>query len=592
MSRFVSYVFAMLSVAAMTVSCGGGGVVRPSAAIPDAAGKVLPALSRNDSMRFKMFYYESVKQQVAGNYDAAYDLLLHCLGINPDAAEAYFMLSLYDVVLKGDSVALEDIKKAATLDPSNNYYLERLGQGYIKTDDVKSAVSAYERLAQNSPKRSDVLEILTSLYSHLKDYDNVVKTIERIEMLEGSSEQTALMKMRAYSLQGKKQEELNVLKSISAKYPNDMNYRVMMGNWLLQNGKPDEAYRQYSDVLRQEPENTMALMSLIDYYKMSGRQEQADSVQNVMLLSPETPLKSKITLVRQLVVDSEKNGGDSTKVISLFRKILSQPQKTSDMTEIYAAYLTLKQMPKDSVSAVLEQALAISPDNAGVRLQLIQNIWSTGDFDRVIELSRQALDYNPDEMVFYYFLGVAYVQKEEDDKALDAFRKGIGRIDERSDPKIVSDFYSIMGDILHEKGLDKESYAAYDSCLQWKDDNFGCLNNYAYYLSEQGVRLDKAEQMSLRTVQAEPDNATYLDTYAWILFKRKKYDEALQYIEMAVKNDTAKSAVIIEHAGDINALNGNTDKAVEYWKQALEAGDKDNKILIRKIKTRKYVDKK
>ena len=202
--------------------------------------------------------------------------------------------------------------------------------------------------------------------------------------------------------------------------------------------------------------------------------------------------------------------------------------------------MTLKKMPQDSISKALETVLAISPDNAGARLQLIQAEWGEQDFDRVAELSRQAIDYNPDEMAFYYFLGLAYVQKDDDDSALDALRRGVSQINNQSNKELVSDFYAIMGDILHDKGLAEEAYAAYDSCLQWKDDNLGCLNNYAYYLSEENRELAKAEQMSYRTVQAEPDNATFLDTYAWILFKRKKYAEAMQYINMAVDNDTAK----------------------------------------------------
>lgn len=592
MFRFVSYVFAMLSVAALTVSCGTGRAVRPSAAVPSAVVKPLPALSHNDSLRFKMFFFEAAQQQIAGNYDAAYDLLRHSIGINPNAAEAYFMLSSYDGVFKGDSAALQDIEKASSLDPENNAYLERLAQSYVRTDNVKEAVRALEKLSVNSPKRADVLEMLAAFYSKLKDYDNVIKTMERLELLEGASEQIALVKMRAYSMQGKKQEELNELKALSTKYPNDMNYRVMTGNWLLQNGQPEEALKTYQDVLSVEPENASARMSIIDYYKVKGNQQKADSIQEAMLVSAKTPLESKISLMRQVVSDNQKQGGDSTKVFSLFGKILAQPQQTSDMAELYVAYLMLKRMPQDTIMTALERVLQISPDNAGARLQLIQTVWERKDFDRVITLSRQALDYNPDEMAFYYFLGLAYVQKDEDDKALDIFKKGVSQINDKSNPDIVSDFYAIMGDILHSKGADKEAFAAYDSCLQWKDDNFGCLNNYAYYLSEKNLELDKAERMSFRTVQAEPDNSTYLDTYAWILFKKKKYADALPYIDMAVKNDTVKSAVIIEHAGDINAMNGNIDAAVGYWKQALEQPDADKKTLIRKIKIRKYVEKK
>lgn len=580
-----------MALTVIMVGCGSKGVVAAQPEGRSVPVMHLPAISHNDSLRFKMYYYEAVKQQISGNYDAAYDLLEHCIGINPNAAEAYFMLSFYDGILKGDSAAFADVKKASELNPSNNAYLERIGVGYVSMGNLDEAVKAYEKLSRNSPERSDVLDFLAQLYSRQKDYDKMLDVLNRMEALEGASEDLTLAKMRVYSLQGKKEEEYNELKNMSEKHPNDMNYRVMLGNWLLQNGRPDEAGKLYLEVLQAEPENIMARMSMIDYYRTSGQAMRADSLQEVMLVSPKTPVDGKMALMRQVVADNEKNGADSTLVIDLFKKILKEPQETSDMAQLYAAYLTLKKMPQDSISKVLETVLAISPDNVAARLQLIQAEWNKQDFDRVIELSNQALDYSPDELAFYYFLGFAYIQKDDDDSALEVLRRGVSQINDQSNPSLVSDFYAIMGDILHDKGDDKGAYAAYDSCLQWKDDNYGCLNNYAYYLSVENKDLDKAAQMSYRTVQAEPDNSTFLDTYAWILFMQKKYAEALQYIDMAVKNDTTKSAVIIEHAGDIHAVNGDIDGAVKYWNEALKAGAENETVLRRKIKLRKYVEK-
>ena len=584
------HIVVCLSAAVAISGCGvSGGVSRRLAGVERSARPV-PSISHNDSLRFKMYYYEGVRQQVDGNYAAAYDLFRHCLGINPNAAEAYFMLSSYEGVLHGDSAALVYVKKASELSPGNNAYLERLATGYLMTSDVDEAVKAYEKLAANSPERADVLNILVQLYGQQKDYDRMLDVLQRMEALEGDSEDLTLAKMRAYSLQGKKQEEFEALKAMSDKHPNDLNYRVMTGNWLLQNGKPDEAYAEYLGVLAVDPENLMAKMSMIDYYRTSGQPLRADSLQEALLVNPKTPVENKVSLMRQVVADSEDTGGDSTEVLNIFSKILSQPQETSDIAEMYAAYMTLKRMPQDTISKALENVLAISPDNSAARFQLLQIVWSEQDYDRVVELSRQGLDYNPDEMVFYYFLGLAYIQKDDDDSALDVFRRGVSQIDDQSSPALVSDFYSIMGDILHDKGYADEAYAAYDSCLQWKDDNLGCLNNYAYYLSVEGKQLEKAAQMSYRTVQAEPDNSTFLDTYAWILFRQKKYADALQYIDMAVDNDTTGSAVIIEHAGDIHAVNGDIEGALKYWNEALEAGSTNGKAIRRKIKEKKYVE--
>lgn len=584
------HIVVCLSAAVAISGCGvSGGVSRRLAGVERSARPV-PSISHNDSLRFKMYYYEGVRQQVDGNYAAAYDLFRHCLGINPNAAEAYFMLSSYEGALHGDSAALVYVKKASELSPGNNAYLERLATGYLMTSDVDEAVKAYEKLAANSPERADVLNILVQLYGQQKDYDRMLDVLQRMEALEGDSEDLTLAKMRAYSLQGKKQEEFEALKAMSDKHPNDLNYRVMTGNWLLQNGKPDEAYAEYLGVLAVDPENLMAKMSMIDYYRTSGQPLRADSLQEALLVNPKTPVENKVSLMRQVVADSEDTGGDSTEVLNIFGKILSQPQETSDIAEMYAAYMTLKRMPQDTISKALENVLAISPDNSAARFQLLQIVWSEQDYDRVVELSRQGLDYNPDEMVFYYFLGLAYIQKDDDDSALDVFRRGVSQIDDQSSPALVSDFYSIMGDILHDKGYADEAYAAYDSCLQWKDDNLGCLNNYAYYLSVEGKQLEKAAQMSYRTVQAEPDNSTFLDTYAWILFRQKKYADALQYIDMAVDNDTTGSAVIIEHAGDIHAVNGDIEGALKYWNEALEAGSANGKAIRRKIKEKKYVE--
>ncbi len=581
----------LLLVGVMTViSCGSSTKTASNSSRGVKPAVTRRVLSYNDEQRFKYFYLGAVDQQMKGNYAGAFDLLNHCQEINPDAAEVYFMRSAYHALLNNDSLSLADIQKAAELNPQNNVYLERLAGAYIGSGKYDEAIEAYEKLYANNHDRDDVLNVLIRLYGQQKDYDNMLQTINRLENLEGSSEEITLARMRVYSLKGDKQAELAELKDLSKKHPNDMNYRVMMGNWLLQNELPADALKEYEYVLAQEPDNLMAQMSMLDYYNAIGQDSLAAELQEKLVVSPSTPLNSKMTLMRGIVNSNEQQGGDSTEVLRIFRHILAQPQKTSDMWELQAAYMSLKQMPQDSIDNSLRGALEVAPDNAGVRLQLIQSKWKDQLFDDVISLCKPALEYNPDEMAFYYFLGLAYFQKDEKDKALHTFQLGVSQINSESNKEIVSDFYAIMGDILHEKGREQEAYVAYDSCLQWKDDNLGALNNYAYYLSEKGKDLQKAEKMSYRTIKSEPKNSTFLDTYAWILFMQGRYEEANIYIEQAVQNDSTVSDVILEHAGDISAKLGNMKKAVEWWEKARDAGG-NSKVLIRKIKLRKYLKK-
>ena len=563
--------------------CGCTSVKKASQRQPDR-----PRLSYNDEQRFKYFYLEAVNQQNLGNYDAAFDLYRHCLDIDPNAAEVYFALSAYYAELDADSTSLALMQKAVDLDSDNDIYLERLGITHINANQFSEAAQCYEQLFQRDKSRSDVLGVLLQLYNQQRDYDKMIVTLNRMEQVDGSSEQITLSKMRVYAMLGDKDRELKELQQLAEKHPNDLNYRVMMGNWLLQNSRADEALEAYQHVLATEPDNQAAQVSMLDYYRAVGEDSLANVQQERLLVNPKTSLDTKISLMRQVVAENEQNGGDSTQVIAVFQRILDEPQHDSDMLELYAAYMQLKKMPQDSINQVWREALRLTPDNAGVRLQLAQALWADEAYGDVAQLCEEGTEYNPDEIGFYYFLGLSYLQKDDDDATLDAMRRGVSQIDEDSNPDIVSDFYAIMGDVLHRKGLDQEAFAAYDSCLQYKPDNYGCLNNYAYYLSLRNEDLQKAEQMSYRTIKAEPTNATFLDTYAWILFQQERYTEAAIYMEQVLQNDSVPSVDVLEHAGDVYAKTEQMDKAVDYWQRAVDAGG-DSKVLIRKIKLRKYI---
>ena len=542
------------------------------------------------SLSYDSFFLEAMMQRQKGNNDAVFDLLQHCIKINPKAAEAYFYLAQYYLLLKNDSLAQQCYMKAAELEPENATFLETVAQSYINQQDFPKAIAVVEQLYNQDKSRDELLEMLYELYQQTGDNDKAIETLNRIEAAEGKSERLSYAKSGIYTKMGNKQAAIAEMAALAEKYPNDLNYKGMYADMLLRNDEEQQAFQIYNDILAEEPDNTRAQISLLNYFKVQGEAEKADSVAEQILLNRNTTTEQRIYLMRQMVSDSERTDGDSTRILTLFHKMLAQPQQSDDIAMLCAAYMDLKQMPRDSVRVMLQTVLRIAPDNAAARLQLVSFAWDRKDHDEVIALCQEARQYNPEEMAFYYYQGMAYYQKDDPDNALSAFQNGIGVITQDSNPDIVSDFYAVMGDLLHQKGLAREAFEAYDSCLQWKPDNIMCLNNYAYYLSELGQQLDKAEQMSYKSIKAEPKNATYLDTYAWILFMQKRYAEAKIYIDQALQNDADSSAVITEHAGDIYIQNKDTDRAVELWQQALEK-DPKNKLLIRKIKQKKYIKK-
>lgn len=583
------------------IACGMAALLLCSAALPSLARKkkVVQAvkvemsedtLPANDRKRFDYFFLEAIRQQGAGNYTAAFELLEHARAINPKAAEVYFYESMYYSMMKKDSTALACMEKSVALNPENQTYAERLAQYYIGNQQYDKAIDAFELLYSHNHDNTDALSILLQLYQQKKDFPKMLSTISRLEKEEGESEQMALAKMRVYEMMGDKKAAYNELKTLSDKHPLDMVYKTMLGNWLMQNERQKEAYKLFTDVLKEEPDNAYAESSLYDYYNATNQEDLARQMLDRILMGSNTPAETKLVMIRSFIQDNEQHGADSTQVLSLFDKVLDVPKPSSEIAELRAAYMSMKKMPQNTVDAAFMKVIDIAPDNANARMQVVQSLWNQKKYDDVVEMTRQAQEYNPDEMVFYYFGGMAHYMKGDEDATMETFRKGLAQVNEKSSPELVSDLYMIMGDILNKKGLEKESFAAYDSCLQWKDDNISALNNYAYYMSLDARDLHKAEQMSYKTIKAEPKNGNYLDTYAWILFMEERYHEAKIYIDQAMANldSTQNNNTVIEHAGDIYAMNGMTDEAMKLWRQSYDAGNKSD-ALEQKLKNRKYL---
>ena len=539
-------------------------------------------LNDNDLRRYQYFYLEAIRQEGLGNFTEAFELYRHCLEIDSLASEAHFAISGFYSQINKDTLALYHLKKANSLEPENDEFAERLGQYYLSQNKIEEGTRVYERLADMYHDRSEFLDILTRIYQYKKDYPKMLETLNRIEVVEGESENLTLSKMQVYSNMGDEKGAYEELLRLVKRHPNDLNYKVMMGNWLLANSRKDEALKAYKAVLKEEPGNPEAQMSLMDYYRATGNSAEADTLLYQILENPETEAQTRISLMRQVVADNEQGGGDSTRILNIFSRILSLPQQTSDMAEMHVAYMNFKHMPNDSILSGLNKVLAINPENIAARLQRLDIMWRDTIDEKVIAECEKAIDYTPEEPVLYYYLGLAKYLNKDDAGALEALRKGAANIKEDTPMEISSRIYMISGDILHSMNLPEEAYAAYDSCLNINPDEISCLNNYAYYLSEENRDLKRAEQMSYKTIKAEPENVSYLDTYAWILYMQKRYEEARIYIDQALKSDsTQTSSVIFEHAGDIYIRLGLKSDASNYWQKAIDSGS-DNATEIKK----------
>ncbi len=575
----ISYIFVVLGIGLSTTSCG-----------THKAAQVQPVsqLTEADYRRHDYYFLEATRQREAGNHADALALYEHCLSINPQSAAVMYELAQYYAFLQQPERSRILLEKAVELQPDNFWYRQTLGAYYRSIKEMDKAIAVYEEMSTQFPARGELLMMLMDLYSQQKDYPNLIKTLDRLEVKEGKSEQLSMEKYRIYLQMGDKENAFREMENLSKEYPNDVRYRVMLGDSYLDNERPDEAYAIFQAALAEDPENAQAQLSMASYYERMGMDSLFYLQQEAVLMNSKLGSSVKAEVMRRIILQNEQTGKDSTRVLQLFDRMLSVPQEDATIATLCYSYMQHKQMDDSVGVPVLEKILEVEPDNIAARYSLLMVAVRKNDYAEAVRICEPAIQYNPEELAFYYYLGISYFQVERNLDALAVLQKGVTQVTPESDKKLVSDFYTFIGDLHHSMEKQEACYEAYDSALVYNPDNIGVLNNYAYFLSLERRNLDKAEEMSFRTVKAEPKNDTYLDTYAWILFEKERYTEARIYIDEAMKNGGGESATIVEHSGDIYYMLGEVDKALEFWKQA--AGmEHESATLERKIKLKKYI---
>ena len=572
-----------LALAVLLVSCG---TARRAAVVPEEG----VTLSVEDQRRYEYYYLETVRFEQQGCYDEAFGMLTHCLDICPEAPSALYKMATYYFYLGQKDKALDALLHAVEGEPDNYWYRQTLASYYQTNREFDKAVAVLEEMQQRFPKRNgELLSALVGLYNHTQQYDKVIDALKRLENLIGKSEAITMEKSRNYLLMGDKEGAFGEMEALAAEYPENSYYRVALASMYMENGREGDALPVLQEVLAEEPDNGAAKIALVQYHKQVADTVGYHSMVDSVMMTSSVDEDTKVKIMLQLI--SEKT--DSAYVMDLFNRAMQQPQRSAKLGHVCVQYMLILKQPEERVRPVLLRMLEVEPDHIQARLQLLSYAARRNDIDEIIAMCSTAIDYTPEVLEFYYYKGIGLYQKERYEEALDTYRKATAQVTKESSTELVSDIYTAMGDLYQQIDRLEEAYLCYDSALVYNPSNILVLNNYAYFLSEEGKQLDRAEQMSLRSVKAEPNNATYLDTYAWILYKQERYEEALEYMEQALAADSVPSDVLYEHAGDICYKLGDVQRAFVYWKQALDLQRQTETIeerLEKKVKLKKLIE--
>lgn len=553
--------------------------------------------------RLTYYYLASQQARAEENYTAMADLLEHCLRICPDDPSATYELALMKFAIGEDTLGLRMLENTVAIDSLNTSYLESLTAAYLATHKMDQATHILERLARLQPKRTDVQSQLFQLYKSDGRTKDAIKALDRIQTMQGNSTRLAAQKFALYTDLGDTVQAFAQLKALCREFPYDVTSLLMLGDQYLNVGQTDSARVVYDRVEHIEPRNMQLQTSRMQYLLATGDTLHFRQMRDSIMLDEQTDIQLRVSCMASLIRDGLQDSTQLPHGEALLAQVLAPEKPPVEFLLLYLSYKTYRNGPqqasKDDLIPIMERIVEVDPSSMETIVTLLQHYAGKEEYAKIESLCQKALIYHPEELAFHYYLSVALAQQKRNAEAIEALNIAVRQADEESNPTVVGDIYGLMGDLLHEQGREREAYVAYDSCLVYTPDNIGCLNNYAYYLSLRNQQLDKAEQMSYRTIKAEPNNKTYLDTYAWVLFMQQDYTAARVYIDRVVNPeasddellaDPEASGTVLEHSGDIYYHCSQPDKALRFWRLALKKNAESN-ILKKKVKQQKYIRK-
>jgi Tfp pilus assembly protein PilF len=224
----------------------------------------------------------------------------------------------------------------------------------------------------------------------------------------------------------------------------------------------------------------------------------------------------------------------------------------------------------------LKNYLKLQKGTYNIYMQTIMLANAAGLSDELLDICEKALQEYPDSTDIRFFRGIALYQSGKYEDLIANFR-GI-KADDFSNPDYASQVAMLIAEAYYRTGNFEKSDSIFESLIREEPDNYIVLNNYSYYLAERGDKLDQAKAWSYMVVTKNPDNATYLDTYAWVLYKLRSFEEAERYILFALDKGGENDPEVNEHAGDIQLALGSYHIARSYYMKAIILGGDKTKL--------------
>ncbi|MCM1077540.1 MAG: tetratricopeptide repeat protein [Bacteroides sp.] len=550
--------------------------------------------TQEDIRKADYIYLEALRAKSQGQHDAAYALLERARELNETDKDVGVELSLYLLRLSQLDSTLIDrsmdmLKDYSEANPADIFYGSRYAMLNEQLLNREEAVRTWARLHTLHPED---LEITYRFANALgqggdeNDRERAIAVYDSVEVAEGKSIPLTTKKIQIYFARQDTASILAEADRLRESSPKSVEFQVFSGDIYSMFGQTDKAKTFYDAACELDPSSGLAYYSRAQFYNTLGDSAAFNREVFQALRQKSLDVETKLAILRSYIQQMYNDSTQLPRIGKLFDVLIDQHPHEHDIHALYARYLILT---KDYANAAeqTERSLDLDPADEEGWEMLTSLYLQEENLDKAMAAIKRSLRYYPENGRQYLVLGSILDQKGEREKAPKEYARAL-ELTDSTDTKTISKIYGAMGDNLYAREMADSAFVLYQKALLYDPENYMSMNNCAYYLACEGRDLDDALSMIEKASDAEPDNATTLDTYAWVLFKRKDYAKAREVIDRTLSlMDNEQSAEVLEHAGDIYFMDGDPDGAVEFWKKALELAP-DNELLQRKVKHKTY----
>ena len=551
-------------------------------------------VSEPTQTRFYYYYFDALRLKDEGKLDQALELFQLCTKIDSTDAACHFEVGAIYSIYGLRTEAINSLEKAINYDPSNWWYngqlialltnnkLYRKGEEKIFYQNVVKALDRAIQLKNHYPNKPDVYRILGSLYTQLNQLNKAIDAYNNLERITEVNLELSITKYQLYLMLNKPKNAFQELDKIVKKYPYESKYKVLLADQYFEQNQEQKAFNLYQDILKTEPNNPFVFSSLANFYKKNNNPKQTKIYIQKALRSEDMDFKDKTMILKNYIESSLKDSSSIQETESLIKLLIEKHPLEEDIHVYYGSFLDFRKRKNEAIQE-FETMISINPKNINAWINLLLLAEEEKNFNNIKLIAERALSNITNNSLLYIYGGIGNFKTSNFDKAIIYYKKALELLTPEND-KIKSDVYEQLGDVYYTMNDKQKCFENYEYALKADPNNVSVMNNFAYYLCEEKKDLKQAERLSAKTVEKFPNNSTFLDTYAWILFQQANYSLAKYYIERAIENIKDEiDGVIFEHYGDILwIMKIDDEKALSMWQKAYNAGIKSD-ILKQKI---------